>query len=259
MTIVTIISDWKNGDYYLGQLKGRLLNILPDVNISEITNSVPFHNIQNEAFVIKNCFKTYPASTIHILGVYSEPYENYKMVIIFNEGHYFIGLNDGRFSHIFENTPAIAFEIIDKTENSSFRALNLFVRGVKIIKENSFEKDTKPVDIITETIRRAVYDSNSIIGKVVYIDSYGNAVTNIEKQLFERIRKDRKFTIFVQGPYLKTDFLSENYHESSAGKMVALFNSLDLLEISIIAGDLSKLENVDYTTEVRIKFINEKR
>ncbi len=259
MAIVTITSDWGKGDYYLGQLKGRLLTVLPSVNISEITNFITPHNIQNEAFVIKNCFKSYPVSTIHLLAVYCEPYDGFKMVIVFNEGHYFIGLNDGRFSHIFENPPSIAFEILEDGNISTFKALDLFVKGVKIISDNSFETETKPTEIVTESVRRVVYDENTIIGRVEYIDSYGNGVTNIEKSLFERIGSGRSFMIYVQGPYLKTNYISENYSSESAGKMITLFNSLNLLEIANIAGDLSKLENVDTTTEVRIKFADEKR
>lgn len=259
MAIVTITSDWGKGDYYLGQLKGRLLTALPGVNISEISNSIPPHDVQNEAFIVKNCYKSYPLSTIHLLAVFCEPYEDYKMVILYNEGHYFIGLNDGRFSHIFENPPSIAFEIIDEDNVSAFRALELFTKGVKIINDNSFEENTRPSEVISESVRRTVYDDNTIIGRVVYIDSYGNAVTNIEKQLFERIGKKRNYTIYIQGPYLKTDCISLNYNDINAGKLIVLFNSLNLLEVSIIAGNLSILENVDTTTEVRIKFINEKR
>lgn len=259
MAIVTITSDWGKGDYYIGQLKGRLLTALPGVNIQEISNSISSHDVQNEAFVIRNCFKSFPLSTIHLLAVYSEPYDNFKMAIIFNEGHYFIGLNDGRFSQIFENPPAIAFEILDNFEVSTFKALDLFAKGVKIITDNSFEKQTVPADIIVESVRRTVYDENIIIGRVVYIDSYGNAVSNIEKQLFERIGRGRRFTVFIQGPYLKTDKISLNYSDESAGKLVVLFNSLNLLEVSVCAGNLSTLENVDTTTEIRIKFINEKR
>ena len=36
---------------------------------------------------------------------------------------------------------------------------------------------------------------NQIIGSVIYIDNYGNVITNITKKLFKEVSKTRAFTI----------------------------------------------------------------
>jgi S-adenosylmethionine hydrolase len=134
----------------------------------------------------------------------------------------------------------------------------LFARGVKTILENSFEANTKACDLKRESVARVVYDENTIVGKVVYIDSFGNAVSNIEKSVFDRVHRARNFTIFVQGPHIKIKSISRGYYQGNPGGLMALFNSIGLLEISLYMDSLAKLESIVPGSEIRIKFENEK-
>lgn len=254
MNVVTITCDWGKEDYYLGCLKGRFSALGADFSLVEISRSIPSHDVQNEAFVLKNCYKSFPPGSIHLLGVFSEPNSSEKMVILFYDGYYFIGLNDGRFSYLFENPPAMAFEIMEIETDSTFLSIEYFIKGVKIIAENNFEAQTRAAELKRESLRRAVYNEDTIIGRVIHVDSFGNAVANIDRLLFERICKGRSFTIFVQGPYLKCTTLKNGYGECEAGEVFALFNSADLLEIGRFGLNLATLENIDNTTEIRIKF-----
>ena len=98
MTIVTITSDWNREDYYLAALKGALLSVRGDLMIVDITNSIPCYDVLQEVFVLKNSYEAFPKGSIHLMCVMSEPAPGSPMVIVFAGGHYFIGVNDGRFS-----------------------------------------------------------------------------------------------------------------------------------------------------------------
>ena len=97
-------------------------------------------------------------------------------------------------------------------------------------------------------------DETTINGSVVYIDSFRNAITNISRELFDQIRKGRPFDIFIQSNYYKINRLNKNYHDSSTGELLALFNSLGLLEIAINSGNAADLLNLSINSVVRIKF-----
>ena len=43
----------------------------------------------------------------------------------------------------------------------------------------------------------ATYDKNTIRGSIIHVDSYGNVITNIKKELFKQISKPRKFSIHL--------------------------------------------------------------
>ncbi|MDO9680909.1 MAG: SAM-dependent chlorinase/fluorinase [Bacteroidales bacterium] len=255
MTTVTITSDWKNGDYYLGALKGALLCLSSDLRVVDITNSIPNFDVLQEIFILKGTFRHFPKSSIHIMGVMSEPRPGVPMVILYGEGHYFVGLNDGRFSLLFNTVPPICFEILKGRESSgTFSSLELFREAVDIIITNTFEKRTIACDTVKETVTGVVSTADTITGRVLYCDSFGNAVTNIEKAIFDSTRKGRGFTVFVQGPYMKITKIVRGYWDSRPGEVIALFNSLGLLEIAVNQGDVTKLENLTPSSEIRIKF-----
>ncbi len=256
MTTVTITSDWKYGDYYLGALKGSLLSLSSGVRVVDITNSVPSFDVLQEIFILKSTFLRFPQNSIHLMAVMSEPTPEKPMVIVYNAGHYFIGINDGRFSLLFDNVPSICFEILCARTfpYSSFLALDLFTEGVRIILENRFETETIAAELKKEYPTGVVNSADSIVGRVIYCDSAGNAITNITRELFDKLHQGRNYTIFVQGPYTRINKISRGYHDSNPGEVIALFNSLGVLELAVNQGNITTLENLDSSSEVRIKF-----
>jgi len=256
MTIITITSDWNKGDYYTGALKGMLLSLPGEIQVTEISNSIPSFDVLQEVFILKNSFRFFPKGSIHLMGVMSEPSVDSPMVVVFAEGHYFIGVNDGRFSLMFDPLPAIAFAIQEDEVQSAFSALRLFARGVESIIKNTFSENTIATDVKVESSPQIVYNDDSITGRVVYIDSFGNAVTNIEKGLFDRVHRARNYTIYIQGPYSKIKRISAGYSSHYPGEIFALFNSLGLLEIAVCQGNISVLESITTTTEIKIRFDN---
>jgi S-adenosylmethionine hydrolase len=97
-------------------------------------------------------------------------------------------------------------------------------------------------------------DESLISGSIVYIDSYRNAFTNISRDLFEQIGKGRPFDIFIQSNHNRISRLNDWYGESSQGEMLALFNSIGLLEIAINGGNAADLLNLSINSPVRVKF-----
>lgn len=256
MTIITITSDWNNGDYYTGALKGMLLSLNGDITFTEITNSIPSFDVLQEVFILKNTFRFFPKGTIHLMGVMSEPSPESGMVVVYAEGHYFIGINDGRFSLLLDPLPAIAFALNDQESHGSFSALKLFVKGVDTIINNTFSENTVATDVKSESSPQVVYNDDSITGRVVYIDSFGNAITNIDKSLFDRIHRARNYTVYIQGPYSKIRSVSAGYSSHYPGQIFAMFNSLGLLELGVYQGNISALENINTATEIKIRFDN---
>jgi S-adenosylmethionine hydrolase len=101
-------------------------------------------------------------------------------------------------------------------------------------------------------------DESLINGSVVYIDSFRNAITNIPRELFEKIGKNRPFDIFIQSNHYKINKINKTYNETSAGELLALFNSLNLLEIAISSGNVADLLNLNINSIIRIKFYDKK-
>jgi S-adenosylmethionine hydrolase len=97
-------------------------------------------------------------------------------------------------------------------------------------------------------------DESVINGSVIYIDSYRNAFTNISLDLFHQIGKGRAFDILVQSNHNRISRLNQRYGESSQGEILALFNSIGLLEIAINGGNAADLLDLSLNSSVRVKF-----
>ena len=95
-----------------------------------------------------------------------------------------------------------------------------------------------------------------IIGSVIFIDSYGNAITNITREIFSRVFEGRDYRILIKSNNYYTEKISRFYYEEPVGEIVTRFNTLDLLELSINGANLCQLFAVDTGDAVRVEARN---
>lgn len=262
--IITILSDWSLNDYYTAAIKGRILSLCPNANIIDLAQQLTTFNTSNAAFVLANTFRFYPESTIHLICVSTEKNDQNDYIVIEAFNQYFIGTDNGIFGFLFADTAekilAIDVEKLKQDENfidlPTFPELDIFgLIAAKIANRFDISKLTKKYDKLKLVIPfRPTIDDNVISGRVIYIDSYRNAITNVTKNLFTKERKGRRFEIIIKSMNNKVTKINKKYNESSSGELLALFNSLDLLEIAQSNGKVCDVLNIDTDTTLRIKF-----
>lgn len=251
MSVVTITSDWNKKDFYAGALEGKLLGIAP---VCEITHQIHPFDVRMGVFVLRQAYSFYPLGSIHILAVQAQATDHLPMSVAFYEGHYFITINDGRFSLLFDHEPEWIRAVY--STSGTFSEIEAYLKAVKAIVEGNLEDRTLPAEMKTEVRPSAVAEKDYIMGQVIYIDSYGNAITNVSRSLFRKVGAGRSFRIFLQGPYTRIEKLSENYGGVRPGELLALFNNTGLLELAVFMGNLSSLENIGLYDEIQIQFSN---
>ncbi len=256
MTIVTLTTDWMQDDYYSGTIKGKLMSLCPHLSIVDISHKVPSFNVSRAAFIIKNSYHHFPKGSIHIICVNSEPGPSEFLVAIEYNEHFFLGNNNGIFGLIFRGQPSAIIELPVVSEQTSHTSIDVFVNAAAhLANQKGITSLGKLREDFNKSIpRRATIEQNVIHGSVIYIDSYQNAITNITRELYERIGKARKFEIALQSNHYKLHRINKTYSETSVGELLALFNSLDLLEIAINKGNASELLNLNTNSTIRIKF-----
>ena len=259
MSIVTLTSDWNKDDYYSAAVKGKILNRCPDTIIVEITNQVPAFNIALAAFMLKNACKHFPSDTVHITAVNGESKEMRPYVALKANYQYFIGYDNGIFGLLLDNEPEEVVAINSKN-SGSFPELSVFADAAcdLILKKKLSELGEAYTQLYKQVPMLPTIDESVINGSVIYIDSYRNAFTNISKELFDQIGKGRTYEIFVQSNHNRISRLNQRYGDSSPGEIVALFNSIGLLEIAINGGNAADLLNLSLNSSVRIKFKDSK-
>jgi S-adenosyl-L-methionine hydrolase (adenosine-forming) len=253
--ILTLTTDWNQHDYYGGVLKGRLVTVCQDLKVVEITNQIPSFNLNHAAFVIRHSYKHFPTGTIHLVLVNSENSQSQRMLAFNHNEHFFVVPDNGLIGLIFKEPPQDVFEFPFES-NESFSSLNASIKAIDCIyKGGKIEDVAQSVNNFDQRIPlRATIENSAITGSIIYIDSYMNAITNVSKDLFERVGQGRKFDLFVQSQHNRVDRISKTYNEVDPGELVALFNSAGLLEIAINNGHATELLSLSNNSSIRIKF-----
>ena len=139
--------------------------------------------------------KNFPKGSIHIVGVDSELSPENNHIVMAYDGHYFIGANNGIFSLLLEeNKYEKLIEInIHNTVLSSFPVLDVFVKvAAHLTRNGSIDVVGRSFEGLKEMtgVRPVIHESGrQLIGSVIYIDNFGNVVTNIKKSLFTEVQK----------------------------------------------------------------------
>ena len=248
MAIITLTTDFGEKDHFAGAIKGAIYSEMPEVKIVDISHSVSPFSIPEAAYIIQSAYSSFPEGTIHVIGIDSEINPENKHIAVKLDGHYFVCANNGIMSMICaEIAPEQIVEInIHDKIVSSFPVLDVFVkvathlaRGGTLGVIGKAINTIKPITNIHPFVNE---DRTQIIGSIIYIDNYGNVVTNIRKSFFEKVQKGRSFEISARNYKFKTihknysdivnfDIPEEKRHDEGRG--VVVFNSSNYLEIAL--------------------------
>jgi S-adenosylmethionine hydrolase len=275
MPIITLTTDFGLKDHFVGAIKGTIYKELEDARIVDISHQVnPFH-IQECAYLLKNAYKAFPDGSIHIVGVDSERTVENTHIAVLVDKHYFITADNGVISLITEEiSPEKVVEInLPDSLKSSFPVLDVFVQvACHLARGGTLEVVGKPFSGLKnfkEYAPRISNQGNSIVGSVIYIDNYGNLITNIHRNLFEAYRKGRKYTVEARNKKLSeihekysdiVNFELEPGQRRGPGDLMALFNSSGYVELAIYksnmntVGGAATLLGMDYRDTVIINF-----
>ena len=275
MAIITLTTDFGEKDHFAGAIKGAIYSELPDVRIVDVSHSVSPFSIPEAAYIIQNAYSRFPKGTIHIIGIDSELNPENKHIVVKLDDHYFVCANNGIMSMICsEIAPEKIVEInIHEKIKTSFPFLDVFVKvACHIARGGTLEVIGKLIDSI-KPIKNIIpfvnADKNQIIGNVIYIDNYGNVVTNIKRDFFENIQKGRAFEVSARNYKFKeihskySDIVNFDVPEdkrNDEGRGLVVFNSTNHMEIAVYksncetVGSASSLMGLNMWDTVTVNF-----
>ena len=276
MSIITLTTDYGLKDHYIGALKGVIYSENSSVRIVDISHLVDPFNIHEASYIIKNAYKNFPDGTIHIIGIDSEwSPENEHLAILF-DNQFFICANNGVLSFLTANQIPDKIVSINafQYEKDNFPVKSIFSKvACHIARGGSLDVIGKPFEKLKEVTNIAPVintEQSQIVGSIIYIDHYGNIISNISKALIHKIANGRDFEINAGNAIFKKVHQSYNdivsYDTSieervlKDGEKLALYNSNNLLEIAIYKSNLNKqggastLLGLSYRDRVTVKF-----
>ncbi len=257
MPFVTLTTDWGLRDQHVAVLKGLLFSKVKGLQIIDISHDIQPYNIAQAAYIFTNAYKNFPEGTIHFIGVSTFHSPGSELIALKKEGFAFTGMNDGFFSLVFEEQPVDMVSIKPSGETFTAYDIPAIVKSIAHLAngKNIYELGSRPDEFIQCSGFRPVLEEDVIRGIVLYIDEFGNAITNIDRKLFDKQRGERKFEINARRQKYIISELNNSYAEVVKGDILALFNNAGYLEIAINQSSAAALLGLKNNDTIRIDFI----
>ena len=274
MSIITLTTDFGHKDYFVGALKGKILSEHKEAVIVDISHEIDLFNTLEASYCIEAAYHNFPKGTIHIIGVDSERVGDTQHIAMQWDDHYFICADNGILNTLIQKKipqKIVAITIhdrlnIDASDMDVFVAVACHIaRGGLLNVIGKEIPSLKPVSVLTSSITN---DLSEIKGQIVYIDSFGNCVTNISQKQFNDTIRGRNFEIVIKNK--KFSRLHKSYSDFPVsdvkqlkdleGDFLALFNENGYLEIAIYksnpktVGSAATLLGLHFRDAVSIKF-----
>jgi S-adenosylmethionine hydrolase len=130
MHIITLTSDWKENDFYVASLKGKLLAVCPEAQIIDINHRIKSFNSSHAAYIVRNAYPHFPENTIHIIAVNTEPENGVELLAARKDKHYFLCADNGILGLLGGTEPDEVITLTEhcKEEPDTFIALSVFAR-----------------------------------------------------------------------------------------------------------------------------------
>ena len=274
MSIITLITDFGHKDYFVGALKGKILSEQKEAVIVDISHEIDLFNTLEASYCIEAAYSNFPKGTIHIIGVDSERVGDTQHIAMQWDDHYFICADNGILNTLIQKKipqKIVAITIHDRL-NTDVSDMDVFAAVACHISRggllNVIGKEIQSLKSISVLISTISDDLAEIKGQIVYIDSFGNCVTNISQKQFNDTIRSRKFEIIIKNK--KITRLHKSYSDFPVsdtkqlkdleGDFLALFNENGDLEIAIYksnpktVGSAATLLGLHFRDSISIKF-----
>lgn len=254
MPIVTLLTDSGESDHYVASIHARIIATNPGVRIVDITHSVKPCDIAHAAFVLRSVFRDFPEGTVHLVGVDSTGDRGDSCIALKMEDHFFVGADNGLFGLIGDKPHQQLVQLSSDDPSSTFPERDVFApAAARLASGMSITDLGKPLNTFKRmTDRQAKATRKQITGQVIRVDNTGNLITNIPREAFDTLSRNRGFTIQFGGEKFRR--IHSQYNLAEQGECFLIFNSLGLLEIGIYKGNASELLGLAYDSVVNIVF-----
>lgn len=247
MSIITLTSDFGTKDTYVGVMKGVILSISPSSNIIDLTHEIPAQNVAVGAWQISKAYSYFPSETIHLVVVDPGVGSDRRAVISLINNHTFVCPDNGLLSIISKESPMGNSVAIENDSyflphiSNTFHGRDIFAPVAAYLAKGIPMSEFGPsVDNLHKINFSHINSDNSQIeGQIIWIDNFGNAVTNISQQSINQILPNLELQISFSNQ--KIFGLCSAYNQAKIGEAIAIIGSSEHLEISVNQGSAQQL------------------
>jgi len=242
--MITLTSDFGLKDPYVAEMKGAILTLNPKATIIDVSHEVGKFDVRRGAFILASAAPYFPRGTVHLAVVDPGVGTCRRAVLLQTEQGFFVGPDNGVLmlaaqnqgvSHVYELTnPKYRYPDVSGT----FHGRDIFAPAAAYLDMGVAPSKFGPEidDAVNPRFAVAKTRNGVLIGEILYIDDFGNIVTNINQK---QVPQAEALNLVLQNLSLKIT-VSKNYASAKLQEPVALVGSHGFLEIALNQGSAAK-------------------
>lgn len=223
--IITLLTDFGTADGYVAEMKGVLLTALPDACLVDISHDLAPQDIEGARLAVARYWRRFPAGTVHVAVVDPGVGTNRAALAVDSAGTFLVGPDNGVLSPALLIPTARAAQIpIAPSASATFQGRDVFAPVAARLAAGALLADVgSPFDapLIRRTPEPHRAADGSVVGQVIHVDRFGNAVTNLIAPKGGEVQAGEQ-----------TLPIGRTYGDAPEGACVAVVGSSGLVEIA---------------------------
>jgi len=237
--IISLLTDFGLEDGYIGAMHGVIYRICPQAKIVDLSHGIAPQDVRAGAFLLSAHARYFPPGTVHVAvvdpGVGSE-----RRILLARDANYFYLAPDNGLLSFLAKKNGVEFFFANNPKywlpdlSSTFHGRDIFAplaaylaNGVAV--ETMFAPTS---DIVRLPAIRPQVRPEAIQGRVMYVDHFGNLVTNIAATDLPQDAADWH----VWAGNVEIGPLVSHYSAKKRGKLLATVGSFGFIEIAVNQG-----------------------
>jgi hypothetical protein len=260
--LIALLTDFGLKDPFVGVMKGVIYGIAPDIRVIDITHSINPQDIKSAAWVLATSYSYFPENTIFVCVVDPGVGGIRDIVLVKTCMHYFLAPDNGILSYILKNDTIDEVIKLDNKDfwldniSNTFHGRDIFAPVAAFLSQKNYDVNIfgskKPQEeLVKLDLKSPEYLKNSITGSVVYIDNFGNLITDIPGSWIA----DNKILTTINDVKIKG--LKNAYGAVESGELLILIGSHNCIEISARNDSAAAFLKVETGQKVRIDLLDD--
>lgn len=258
--IITLTTDFGTNDHFVGAMKGVIVDIVPDVQIVDISHAVQAFDVLDGALAISQAYSYFPNGTIHLVVVDPGVGTTRRPILASSDGYHFVAPDNGVLSMVYAKEERMHVRHITSEHyfrqpvSNTFHGRDIFAPVAaylaKMVDSHKFG------DEIEDYVRFAApkpkpAGENRLRAVVLKIDRFGNLITNVTPADAPGLFSGSTSFKIVVGKSEITD-IRKNYAEGAPGEVFGILGSMGFLEIVANRAAAAQITGAGKGSEVNI-------
>ena len=261
ISLITLLTDFGDRDGFVGSMKGVMLNINPHARIVDLSHQVAPYQIEEAAYLLKSSYRYFPDGTIHVAVVDPGVGSARRPLLVNTSRYYFLAPDNGLLTDIVHEELSVEVRRIENkqyrldAEGATFDGRDLFAPAAAWLTRGQAPGTFGPLiqDVTRLPSHEPVWEGPTFVGRIMYVDRFGNLISNITPSHLSEIRRHSKRTSVVIRIVGKTiEDLTPCYADGSSGEPCALINSNGHVEVFVKEGSAAIMLNAGRGERIEI-------